>query len=288
MIQRELPFTNAVSPLLKGIGQIMLQNNAWTGLCFLAGICTGSFMMGLAALLAVVTGTCTAQVLRYDNAAIQSGLYGFSAALVGVALVTLFQPTVLIWLAILPGAAMTTILQHFFIVKKIPAYTFPFILVTWVLMLVHHYFPFAPAAVMDSPVTANHFLALLSRGFGQVIFQSSIAAGILFLAGVLISSPVAAVYGIGSIVISAVMAYWLGQPLNDIYMGLLSYNAVLCAIVFSGKKMQDFVLAFISVLLSVFIMVQMRKMQLTALTFPFVLASWLTLLVKATLLRAKN
>lgn len=40
------------APLLKGIGQIMLQENTITGLLFLAGIFYGSFAMGVGAVLA--------------------------------------------------------------------------------------------------------------------------------------------------------------------------------------------------------------------------------------------
>jgi urea transporter len=72
----------------------------------------------------------------------------------------------------------------------------------------------------------------------------------------------------------------LKEPTNDIYMGLLSYNAVLSAITFAGKKREDFIMGLIAVILSVFIMIQMRYLNLPALTFPFVLATWLTMIIK--------
>jgi urea transporter len=85
---------------LKGIGQIMLQENPWTGLLFMAGVFCGSKVMGLAIVIAVITGTLTARLFKYEETSINSGLYGFSAALVGVALVCFFQPTLIIWIAI--------------------------------------------------------------------------------------------------------------------------------------------------------------------------------------------
>ncbi|MES2006061.1 MAG: urea transporter [Bacteroidota bacterium] len=271
-----------ISPFLKGIGQIMLQNNTWTGLFFLAGIFYGSWMMGIAALLAAVTGTLTAKLLRYDETEINNGLYGFSAALVGVALVFYFQPTAFTWFAILLGSVLATMIQHFFISRKIPGFTFPFILVTWLFLFLSHYFP----ALIQSrlPVTGvpdTNSFSVLSLGFGQVIFQGSSLAGILFLLGVLISQPIAAIYGIIAAVISGFIAYRLGVPVKDIYMGLLSYNAVLCAITFAGNKLENGLLAFAAVVLSVLIMVQMSEMNLPALTFPFVLASWLVLFLQS-------
>lgn len=283
MIKQKQNFLGIVAPFLKGIGQIMLQNNAWTGLFFLAGICCGSYLMGIAAILSVVTGTFTAKWLKYNEDEINDGIYGFSAALAGVALICFFQPTILIWSAILIGSALATMIQHLFIRKKIPAFTFPFIVVTWLFLAVVHY---CPALVQPQQgVTnayANDYLTLFSRGFGQVIFQGDIYAGILFCIGVFINRPVAAMYAMLSIALSAIIACLLKESVNDIYLGLLSYNAVLCAITFAGNKAGDFFMAFLSVVLSVLIMIQMRHMNLPALTFPFVFATWLTLGIKAT------
>lgn len=271
----------SISPFLKGIGQIMLQNNSWTGLFFLAGICCGSLIMGLAAIIAVITGTFTAMLLKYPDDEINSGLYGFSATLVGVALICFFQPTIIIWIAVLVGSALATIIQHLFIVKKIPAFTFPFILVTWLFLAIVHYCPtLVRPQTGAASIYMNDYLTLFSHGFGQVIFQDNIWAGILFIIGVFISRPIAAIYAIVSIALSSVIAYQLKESVNDIYLGLLSYNAVLCAITFAGKKTEDFIMGLIAVVLSVLIMIQMRHLNLPALTFPFVLATWLVLIIK--------
>ncbi len=259
----------------------MLQDNAWTGLFFLAGIGCGSLLMGLAAIVAVITGTLTAILLKYDKEEINSGLYGFSAALVGVALICFFQPSVIIWVAVLAGSALATIIQHVFIVSKIPGYTFPFILVTWLFLVIVHYYPtlVEPQSATNT-IYAHNYLLLFSHGFGQVIFQDTIWAGILFIIGVFINRPVAGMYALVSIALSGLLAYLLKEPLQDIYLGLLSYNAVLCAIAFAGKKAVDLLMSLIAVVLSVLIMIQMRNMGLPALTFPFVFATWITLAIK--------
>ncbi|HWZ35500.1 MAG TPA: urea transporter [Mucilaginibacter sp.] len=281
MIKQKRNFLEGAKPFLKGIGQIMLQNNPWTGLFFLAGICCGSFIMGLAAVIAVTTGTFTAVLLNYDKDEIDKGLYGFSAVLVGVALICFFQPTIIVWIAILAGSVLAAVIQHLFIAKKIPAFTFPFILVTWLYLVIVHCYPtlfrLQPAAINTY---TNNYLALFFHGFGQVIFQDNIWAGILFIIGVFINRPIAVIFAIAGIALSSVIAYQLKEPVNDIYLGLLSYNAVLCAIAFTGNKVRDFLMALIAVVLSVFIMVQMRHLNLSALTFPFVLATWLTLVIR--------
>ncbi|MBB2145713.1 urea transporter [Pedobacter sp. LMG 31464] len=271
----------AIAPFLKGVAQIMLQENAWTGLLFLVGIFCGSLTMGLAAIFSVLVGTFTAKFFKYDEGEINSGLYGFSATLVGVALVVFFEPTIMIWLTIFIGSMLATSIQHFFIVKKIPGFTFPFILVTWGFLAVFHYFP---ALVTLQPqtvdVAGNSDLILFPHAIGQVIFQGSVWAGIAFFIGVLIHKPIAAVYTLIATLISAGIAYQFGEPLHDIYLGLLSYNAVLCAITFAGTKRVDFILALLSIVLSVLIMIMMRKLNLPALTFPFVAATWFSLIAK--------
>ncbi|MBW7859088.1 MAG: urea transporter, partial [Leptonema sp. (in: Bacteria)] len=96
--------------ILKGFGQIMLQENAITGLLFLMGIFYGSFNMGLAAILATVCATSTAYFLKYDKSDIEKGLYGFSAALVGVAVMLFLKPVLLSWLLIIIGSVLAAII----------------------------------------------------------------------------------------------------------------------------------------------------------------------------------
>lgn len=274
-------FIKQLKPFFIGTGQIMLQENAWTGLFFLAGIFCGSAVMGVTALFSAIVGTYTAKVLKYDEGEINSGLYGFSAVLVGVALTCMFQPGVTVWLGILAGSSLATVIQHFFIVRKIPAFTFPFILVTWVLLFLFSFFPFlgVQSANAGDVFRGNTSSAML-LGYGQVIFQNSAWAGFLFFIGVLINKPLATAYGLGGAILGGIIAYGLGEPVEDIYLGLLGYNAVLCAITFAGKEFQDVLLAFLSIVLSVMIVVLMRRLNLPALTFPFVLATWITLILK--------
>ena len=133
-MDRTIPLPKILLLPLRGLGQIMLQENAATGLLFLIGIAWASPVMALAAWLAVCCGTATAILLKYDRAEIEQGLYGFSAALVGVALVLFRGIGPLVWLAIVAGSVGAAIVQRFFIARKIPVFTLPFVLVTWVLL----------------------------------------------------------------------------------------------------------------------------------------------------------
>ena len=103
---------------LRGLSQIMLQDNALTGLLFLVGVFLGSFTMGIALVLSVLIATLAAHFLKYETADINKGLYGFNAALVGVALILLCKPTVIVWGYIVLGSILSTLVQHFFITTR--------------------------------------------------------------------------------------------------------------------------------------------------------------------------
>lgn len=259
----------------------MLQENAATGLLFLVGIFYGSPFMGIAALLAVCSGTITALVLRYDKTEIEKGLYGFSAALIGPALILYFEPVWQIWLAIIIGSVVATMLQHVFIVRKIPVFTLPFVLITWgIIWLFQDVYPLVPSKLLETVVPVGQNWLFAFNGFGQVIFQGSIFAGLLFFTGVLIQSPVSALFGLAGALLAGILSYCFAVPTGEIGMGLFSYNAVLCAIVFAGNQVKDGLWALISVVLTLAIGLTMYHYNLTQLTFPFVAATCTTLVFK--------
>lgn len=259
----------------------MLQENSITGLLFLVGIFYGSYTMGLAALLATICGTATAYLFKYDKSEIEHGLYGFSAALVGVAVMLFLKPVLWAWLFVILGAVAAAMLQHFFIKRNFPAYTFPFVVVTWLILLICNKFCGDMLAISIPAVAqASDSLTGGFKSFGQVIFQDKFLAGLLFFLAVFISSPIAALYGLAAAVVSAILAFYLSVPLTEINLGLYGFNAVLCAIVFAGPKVRDGLWVLISIVLALAISLLMLKTGIPKLTFPFVLATWITLLLK--------
>lgn len=271
--------------VLKGLSQIMLQENVWTGLFFLIGIFYGSVAMGLSALLATICGTITARILKFSPSERDKGLFGFSAALVGVALMLFFKPVFIVWIFVAVGAVIATVLQHFFIKRKIPVFTFPFVLVTWLfLFIVGKYFPdLRQMSEVTTTITNNYFDFSL-KGYGQVIFQNNILSGVIFFIAVFICSPIAALYGLAGSVISGIISTYLFVPIADISEGLFSFNAVLCSILFSGNKIIDGLWVLISVILSLFISLFFHHFNLPQLTFPFVAASFIVVNLKQKLI----
>ncbi len=269
----------SVTVPLRGLGQIMLQQNAATGLLFLAGLAWASPPLGLAALLAACFGTLTALLLRFGKDATVQGLHGYSAALTGVALVLFRGQGPWVWAGVVAGSAAAAALQHVFIKHKLPVFTLPFVLVTWVLLLA---LPESLPSSHDPTWTlpGGMLASTVVCGFGQVIFQDDPIAGLLFITGVAVHSRTAAAYGMAGALLAGLLAWGLGQPVQSVALGLWSYNAVLCAIAVAGTNRRNIMLFLITVPLSVISGMAMVHLPLPPLTFPFVASTGGTLLME--------
>lgn len=281
----KIAFPDAV---LRGIGQIMLQENRWTGLFFLTGLFMGSWQGGVAALLAATTGTITAALLKYPRKETEAGIYGFSAALVGVGLAFLFKATALIWVLISVGSVLATILQHFFVRRAIPVFTLPFILVTWIMVFLLRRYTDIPAShlfLKTFEPTDYHYFVAITNGFGEVIFQEGLWAGVLFFLGVYVHNPIAALYGLAASLLGAALSFLNGQALEQVQMGLFGFNTVLTALVFAGPRKSDGLWVLMGTLITIAIhnaMVSVHFLTTAGgvFTFPFVVGTWLTLLLQ--------
>jgi urea transporter len=268
--------------IFKGFGQIMLQDNVWTGLLFLVAICYDSWLMGAVGLLSCIIGTYTAKLLKFDKNNINNGLYGFNAVLIGIALVFYFQLNIWVWVAIVAGCIISTLFMELGLRKKIPVFTFPFILITWIALFFFNMPGVAahtvPTHIVDSD--ALNVLLISGHAFGEVIFQGSVIAGLIFFLGVFISSPTAALYGFVVTILSAAISRYGHEPLEQIEAGLFSFNAVLCGIACSGLKPRDGLYVLLAVVISSVVEMLMVHFGWPTLTFPFVAALWIIVPLK--------
>lgn len=259
--------------ILRGVSQIMLQENALTGLIFLIGIGYGSLNMALATLLASFSGTMTAYLLKFDKENIEKGLYGFSAALVGAGLLLFFKSSLTIWTLILLGGSLACVFQEYALRKKLPIFTFPFILIVWGTLLLVKLKVLGFEASVQSANTQDLDSFHIFRNYGQVIFQDKVFSGILFFLAVLINSPIHAIYGFVASGIAYFLALFLGIEAQYIDMGLIGFNAVLSAIVFASRARSDIFWGLAATILSTLISILFIKLEWIQLTFPFVVAS---------------
>src|SRR5687767_13977073 len=170
------PAVASIDALLRGVGQVMFQNNPLTGLLFLVGIAVNSLKFGGAGLLGLAASTLAAHLLGADRALIRAGLFGFNGILVGIALAFFFEFDLLLAVYIVLGAVVSSIVMMALINLlgpwDMPALTAPFVLTAWLLLFAVYQFDFLqPTELIDpaapeSAATVQTELRELATGTG--------------------------------------------------------------------------------------------------------------------------
>ena len=314
MAQRN-PVVGVVDTLLRGVGQVMFQNNPLTGLLFLVGIFVNSLKFGGAALLGLAASTLAAYLLGTDRALIRNGLFGFNGVLVGIGLAFFLEFDVLLAVYIVLGAVVSTIVMMALINLltpwDMPALTAPFVLTAWLLLFAVYQFAFLRPSELLAPLVPDPEAAVQTelrelatgaggltvanlahgffRGVGEVMFQDNLATGVIFLIAILVNSRVSAAFAALGSAVALLTALAIGGDGVAIYHGLYGFNAVLCAIALGGLffvlTWKSALYALLAVVFSVpvfaAIAVLLSPIGMPALTAPFVLTTWLFLWPKA-------
>ncbi|MDE6298819.1 MAG: urea transporter [Muribaculaceae bacterium] len=298
---KEFPRTVA-----RGVGQVMFQDNMWTGILFLIGIFWGAYMEGSplvawGALVGVIVSTLAGYILRLPDQNGAQGLWGFNGVLVGCAFPTFLGNTIWMWIGMIICSALTTVarsgMDNVFGRWKLSSFTFPFVFCTWIFLLSARLFDGFPPEYMGSPEFPHgaegplsfKFLDLVLywlRGISQVFLIKSWVCGVFFLAGLAVSSWRAALWAaIGSAISLLIAIGWHG-PGTDIANGLYGFSAVLTAIAlgatFCNFSWRSAIWAILGTIVTVFIQAGMNAffapMGLPTLTGPFCVGTWIFLL----------
>jgi urea transporter len=298
--------------VLRGFGQVMLQNNPASGLLFLIGIFVSSWQSGLYAVFATAIATATARLLGAPSGSISSGLYGLNGTLTGLGLATFLNHdvTLLIYVAI---AAMSVTVVMAAIQDAVGAngypLTGPFVLTTWIFIgAVYAYANVHSASALGSPhlpkgtltvhvpIVASNIVTAILNGVAQVMLQQNAWTGAIFLVGIAIGSRVCAAAALLGSTIAVVLAWSLGAAPELIRAGVYGFNAVLTGMALGGVFFvlhpRTVVFSVIAVCFSTILYGSMTAIlspiSLPALTAPFVVTTWLCLLSRASLPRLRE
>lgn len=313
------PFLHFGDVCLRGAGQVMFQNSAWTGLFFFLGIFWGAYAARMpavawGAVVGAIVGTAAAYMLRAPHADINIGLHGYNGILVGCALPTFFDPSLVLWVLVVGGAFFSTVIMlaisRLMKTWKVSAMTGPFVFTTWFIMLAAYNFahfkisglphPVMPAQPGMAEATAlgmAEFWRASFAGVSQVFLINNVITGILFLVGLGGSALPAAVFAWAGSVVAIWTAMFLGADTHDIYDGLFQFSAVLTAIglgtaFYKPKSGRVILYALLGTIFTVVaqgaLNVLLSPFGIPTLTFPFVIAAWLFLLPNIDLLPATH
>ncbi|PWB96430.1 urea transporter [Salinibacterium hongtaonis] len=130
--------------LLTNVSQVVLIDNVWAGALILLGLFVASWKVGIAAVLGSVVGSLCALALGETLTETANGLAGYSGVLTAIALsVTFLKSSSLSWILAVIGTIVTALVTLFMHRLDVATYTWPYILTTWVFLIIAHYIPAA-------------------------------------------------------------------------------------------------------------------------------------------------
>ena len=280
--------------IFRGVGQVMFQGNALSGALMFAGIACNSLLMCLFALAGSAIGTCTAFALRYDGGRIRDGLYGFNAALVGIA-VPCFMPIHAgsVLLMVVACVLSTLVVRMFERQRFVPALTAPFVLITWAMLLLSHIFPQLQLPATTATDTAESFslIRAASLSFGQIMLQcNNRLTGLLFLLAICVNSRKMGMESLVACALCLAVVCVPGVSTTSVNNGMYGYNAILA--VLAVANILDigsctYVKALVALILTLLMQYAGLRMGIVTLTAPFVLSVWLVALYHTFVVKIK-
>lgn len=288
---------NAVRIILKNIAQVLLLDNAWTGLFILLGLFVGNWKVGIMALAASVIALLLAKRTNYSQEEINTGLAGFNPVLTAIALTLFLVPewySILIaFIAIMITMPIGSAFREFFKPFGVPMLTMPYVFVSWIILLMSFQFKFVNADVNILPDTVQeiqfsghsiHFINAFLSGFSEIFLLKSIMAGLLILIGIFIASRKAGLFAIVANLIGFTAVLVLGANHDQINDGLFGYNVILTVLAL-GVAFRTRIQRYVSIVLGILLTVVLHAGMTTLLTpfglpvftLPFIIATWIML-----------
>lgn len=296
---REGPLFAFMSVSLKGISQVILIENAITGLLILIAITISSYFLGVITLLSAMIGTLVGKLGGADEKSINQGLFGYNSVLTGMALALLLNGPYQ-WIFALIGSALAALLtatmMHFMKKVEIPVLTLPFIILTWSTLLASYKLEEIKLSTALIPQNLSswklntageiHLLDGIFNGIGQIFFFNHAISGMLISIAVFLAGRKLGFYVIIGNVAALLTSYLLGGERTLIMMGLYGYNAILTilavSVAFNNKNkryapLAGIIAACLTVPITASTSAWLLPYGLPALTMPFVLSTWLVL-----------
>ena len=297
------PVLTFIDNVLRGVGQVMLQNNSYTGVLFLLGMFYNSVLLGLAVLVGTAASTATAVLLGVDRGQVRAGLFGLNGALVAAALLYFFQSDARVWVYVVCASAVTTVLMAAFLrvlsTWQLRPLTAPFVFTTLCFVLASARFGQLRAtahlptsgrlpqgASLDGVVSLGTFAEGIFTGVAQVFFQGNVVTGIIFTLALLVSSRVAGVSALLGSLAGLLVGWGMGAAEPAMRVGAYGFNSVLTAIVLcdvvlvlsASTAAYAFLAALATAVVYASVSAAFEPLGIPALTLPFVLVAWMFIL----------
>ena len=292
----DIPMPDWLKAFFHSFSQVVILENVLSGILIIAGIFVYDIRFGILSVIAAAIGNIVAKVVVNDDAAITSGLYGFSPVLIGIAGGLFFTGTASFVVAILGSmiaVPLTVVLNNLLGRFSLGSYTLPFIVTTWFFILISfssNLLQSSTAAGLaeaaNLPNTGLVFPDVLLKGIGEIFLLDSIWSSLLILLAFAVDNLKIALEVVAVILLTIAIGMLFQVNADTLNMGLFTYNSILVLMgveVFGLSKtaMGKYGLILFGVLMAVMVDLAVLPVlgvfALPALTFPFVLTTWIIL-----------
>lgn len=237
------PVAFAIDAVLHAYSQVLFAESRPLGvLLLLASFVVPS--VGLMGLAGVVLAGTLAIVLQMDRHAVRSGVLGYNALLVFLAIGAMLEHSLAFWALAAVTAALVVVVHvslsgaltwHF----RLPVLSLPFVVVTWLLMAsvphvqgmaFHGHPPALDLGAFPGPLWMDSLL----RSLGAIFFQPHWTAGALVFAAMLAWSRVAVVHalvGFSMAVLADQFLFNFPPEFLHVYIG---FNFIVTAVALGG------------------------------------------------------
>ena len=265
---------------LNGISQIFLQQHQGCGLLILVAVGLQDCVLLAGALVGLLSGTTAALLGGYSRDDIETGLYGYNPALLGllIALTLGLSPLALL-LMVLTGS-LSSLLQRRLLERmrqrgSLPGFTLAFVLLGWLTL--------GLCGLLDTMVEARlperymegwGALGGILRGLGQVQFLEAPIAGLCVLTALLLADRHAALWALCGSAVGLFVTLLTGAPESTALAGLAGYNPALAALALSQVH-RSAVAPALGIAVAILMKLAFERLGVPPLTMPFILACWL-------------
>lgn len=296
---------DTVRTYFRGVGQVMFQESALTGLLFLAGIFWGAYechtpQVAWGAVIGGVFSVLGGYVMGETPKDGAAGLWGFNGVLVGAAFPTFLADSGLMWLCLIFCALFSTWVRRAFnnimAPWKVNSLTFPFVFTTWIFLLAAGILHGLDAPGLSASIVGDFSTSIDTRfsdvvvywlkGISQVFLIDSWVTGVIFIVALCVCSRWAALWAMIASAISLALAFLFQAEPTNISSGLFGFSPVLTGIAFGctffNPGWKSALWTITAVIATFFIQAAMdvlfQSWEIPTLTAPFCIATWLFLL----------
>lgn len=292
--------SKSIHTFFKNISQVVLLENTWTGLLILIALWIGNWKIGLAAMIGSTISLMTARHFNYTDEEIHSGLAGFNPVLIAIDL-TLFllwswQSILVILISIVLAMPIAQAIKNFLKPFHLPELTTPFVVITWVVLLMSQQFKFVKTNVDVLPLTADvhinlnttfHPIHAFFNDVSQIFLVEHTISGILIVIACFIASRRTGIYLLIANFLGLLLEFFFGADIGTLNEGLFGFNLMLSIIAigvtFRSANHLKAVIAFVLTVVMTPMMYAatatfLEPIGIPSLTFPFIITTWTLLL----------